>query len=108
MAAGRPIHDVRLGDDGPERQPARNALRTTDDIRLDAGVFDREHLAGSSHTALHFVDDEQDAMFVAERPQFAQELWRGDVIAAFALDRLDEDRGNLVWWCGAVEEVFQF
>ena len=55
-----------------------------------------EHLAGAPDSALHFVEDEQDSMLVAERAQSLQEAIGRHDVAAFALDRLDEHRSHFV------------
>ena len=48
-------------------------------------------LAGAADAALHFVDDEQDAVLVADAAQFLHEDGGRDHVAALALDGLDED-----------------
>ena len=45
--------------------------------------------------ALHFVGDEQDAVRVAERAQLGEPTGGRDDVAAFALDRFDEDRRDV-------------
>jgi hypothetical protein len=57
-------------------------------------VLDREQLPGAPEPRLHLVDDEHDAVLVADAPQPAHELDRGDDEAALALDRLDDERGH--------------
>ena len=95
------------GDDRAERHAAGDALGQADDVRLDAPVLDGEHLAGAAHAGLHFVGDQQDAVLVAQLAQLAMELRRRHEVAAFALDRLDEDRRHFVRRDRAVEEVFE-
>ncbi len=51
-----------------------------------------EHAAGAGDAGLDLVDDEQDAVLVADGAQFAQKVEGRDVEAALALDRLDDDR----------------
>ena len=60
-----------------------------------------QNLPGAADPALHLVGDEQDAVLVAELPQPGQEAGRRDDVAALALDRLDEDRRDLL----GVDEV---
>ena len=53
-------------------------------------------LPGAPHARLHFVDDEQDAVLRRQLAQPLQELIGRDDVAAFALNRLDDDRGDFV------------
>ena len=66
------------------------------DVRLDAGVLDREHPARPPHARLHFVRHEHDAVRRRERAQPLEELIRRHDVPALALDRLDDDGGDLV------------
>ena len=59
-------------------------------------MLDREHPPGPAHARLHFVDDEQHAVGAGQLAQPLQELVGRDDVAAFALNRLDEDRGDFV------------
>ena len=52
--------------------------------------------SGAAAARLHLVEDEQQLVFVRELSQAAQKTIRWDPNAAFALDRLDEDRACLV------------
>src|SRR5436190_19300814 len=49
-----------------------------------------------SHTALHFIEDEQEVVLVAETAQGLQKLASKMVVTALALDGLDDDRGDIV------------
>ena len=66
VTAGGPLV-VKLASraEGGEGKSARDALGHANDVGLDAGVLDREHLAGATETALHLVGDEQDAVLLA-------------------------------------------
>src|SRR4030095_9649121 len=48
-----------------------------------------------AHAALHFVEDEQDIVFVANRSQFLQPFAAEMIVTAFALDRLDNDGADV-------------
>src|SRR5262249_5590194 len=65
-------------------------------VGYGAEVIGRPQMAGAPHPGLHFVEDEQDAVLVADAAQPQEELWPGDDVAALALDGLDEDRGDLL------------
>jgi hypothetical protein len=54
-----------------------------------------EHLSGAPHPRLHLVDDEQDAVLVADAAQPVEELLRRGDVAALALHGLDDDAGHL-------------
>ncbi len=96
VRAGRPRHDIRPGRGDTERHARRDALRHRDHIRPDAGVLDREHLAGAPHPGLDFVGDEEDAMLLRDRAQALHELVGRHDVAALALNRLHDDRRDLV------------
>ncbi len=58
-------------------------------------MLDPEHPAGAGKAGLDLVGDQQHAVFVAQRAQGGHEAGRGLIEPAFALDRLDDDRGNV-------------
>src|SRR5438046_5703948 len=47
--------------------------------------------AGRAHPALHFIEDKEDVIFVADAPKRLQPFTAKMVIAAFTLDRLNDD-----------------
>src|SRR5215472_99375 len=51
--------------------------------------------AGGAHSALHFIEDQQDIVFVGDRSQFLQPFTAEMVVAALALDRLDNNGTNV-------------
>src|SRR5215471_16719056 len=57
-------------------------------------MLNREHLAGTSEAALDLIDNEQNAMLVADLAELAQEIEGRDVEAALALHRLDHHGGD--------------
>ena len=86
------------------RSPHDNAanlslLAEGDDVGFDAHVLDSPHLAGSAHAGLDFVGDQHEVVFVGQPPQFRKELRAEMIVAAFALDRFDDQRGDVVWMC---------
>jgi hypothetical protein len=77
-----------------QRHAGGNALRHANDVGLHAGVFNRKPFARAADATLHFVDHQQDAVLVADAPQFLHENGRSDDVSAFALNRLDENGGD--------------
>ena len=107
VRAGKPVHDFGAGDEGGERQAAGDALGYGDHVRGDAGVFDGPPLTGASHAGLDFVDDQQDAVLVADAAQFLEESRGRGKVSAFALDGFDDDGGALLGRnFGAEDPVF--
>src|SRR5947207_12686683 len=51
--------------------------------------------AGGTHAALHFVENQQDIVFVGNRSQFLQPFAAKMIVAPLALDRLDDNRANI-------------
>ena len=70
------------------------AMLTTSALQTE--VLAGEHLAGAAHARLHLVDDQQDAVLRRQLAQALQERRRRHDVAALALDRLDDDRGDFV------------
>src|SRR3972149_428684 len=66
------------------------------DVGREAEVLIGPHFSREPDTGLHLVDDEQELVLEGELPQFAQELRPKVIVAPFALDRLDDERRDLV------------
>ena len=62
---------------------------------MNAAVLISEETPGAADASLHLVEDQQNAMPVADLAQTAQEGGWDHPHAALALDRLDHDRGHL-------------
>ena len=90
------LHQRLLRDHHADRQARAEPLRERHDVRHDAEVLRGEHLAGAADARLHFVEDQQNAVPVAQRAQALQEAIRRHQVTALALDRLDQDRRDFV------------
>ena len=64
VCSRRPIHDVPSCDQCSQGHARCQTLCQTQNVRLDAPMFDGEHLARASHSGLHLVRDVQDAMLL--------------------------------------------
>src|SRR5579864_7820375 len=54
-------------------------------------MLDRPPLSRTPDPALHFIDDQHDAVTIADSPQFLHEDRRCDHVTTFALHRLDKN-----------------
>ena len=90
-----PLPASLVDEEGADRESAAERLGERHDVGLDAGTLIGEQLAGAAHAALHLVEDQQQAVLVAQRAQAAQEMVLRHAHATLALDRLDQDRGGL-------------
>ncbi len=92
--AARDLEDrVDLVDPRPGGDAAHlGLLGEGEDVRLDAEVLEGPPAAGGAEAGLHLVEDEQELVLVGELAQPAEELGAEVVVAALALDRLDDER----------------
>ena len=88
------VHDLGPAEHARERQAVGDRLRDADQVGLDARVLDPEEPAGAAEARLHLVDDQDDPVAVADRADTFDELGRRDDEPAFALHRLEHDRGD--------------
>ena len=86
------------GDHAAHREASCHTFGEGDDIRgHTTGEFlllEGEPAAGTSDAGLHFVDDEQRMMLVAQLPRLAYILGADRHDAGFALDEFHDDRGD--------------
>ena len=102
--AGGPLHDLVAGDQGGQREAARQTLAGGDDVGHDAVVLAGPHRAGSPDARLDLVHHEQDAVLVAQVAQRLQPAGGRNDVATLALDRLDEDGGDVAGLGHATEQ----
>ena len=96
MVAGpERLGDVGAGPARADRQTVAERLRHRDDVGADvAAVLEPEPAAGAPEPGLHLVDDEQRLALVAEPADRLEVAGRRGLHAAFALDRLEQDRAD--------------
>src|SRR5690606_10468432 len=80
--------ETRAGGDAADL----GLLGEGEDVGLDAEVLEAPPGAGGAEAGLHFVEDQQELVLVGQAPELAQELAAEVVVAALALDRLDDQR----------------
>src|SRR5215472_11248880 len=90
-----PVHDFGSRHRDPQRHAGSNAFGYGDDVRLNSGVFDRPPFSAASGSALNLIGHQQDSVLIADAAQLLHELVGRGQVAAFALNRLDEDGGAL-------------
>ena len=94
-AGGHALARFRRRQAGADRKAAAERLGQRHDVGRDAGVLIGEHVAGAADAGLYFVENQQQAVVVAQLAQRAQECMRHHPHAAFAHDRLDHDGGGI-------------
>ena len=68
-----------------------------DDVGLDAEGLVRPEHPGNADAALHLVEDQERVVFEGEGFEGLEKLGPEVMVAAFALDRLDKDAGDVVF-----------
>ena len=79
-----------------DREAVAQRLGGGDHVRHDAVIVSRERLARAADAALHFVEDQQRAGFVAALAQRREEFLAHVECAAHALHGLDDDRRRVL------------
>ena len=88
------IHHLGAADHRRNRKATGHRFGHGDEVRRDAALFHRKPGAGTPCAGLYLVNNQQNAVAVAQRAQALQQLWRRHMKAAFALHRLDDDGGD--------------
>ena len=89
------VEDLPGRQQGADRDvAARERLRQSDQVGLEAPVLGGEEAAGAAEAGLHLVRDEERAVPAAELLG-AREAVGGRDPDALALDRLEDERGNV-------------
>ena len=88
---GEGFGNVFAGADGSDRHAAAKGFRHGNDIRFDAVVHVGHDSTGTAPAALYFVQEEEQAFFIAQFAQACEEFFRCRMDTAFALYRFDHD-----------------
>lgn len=88
--------DAWLGAHDADREPAANAFAQRHDVGLDAPVLVRKVFSGPPAAGPDFIADEQEVMLITEGAELLEVVGVGHVDAAFALDRLGDNRDGFV------------
>ncbi len=80
----------------PPAMPPQRALERVMMSGVTPDGLVGEPVPGAAEAALHFVEDQQQAVLVGQLAEAGQEAVGRNPHAAFALDRLDHDGGRLV------------
>ena len=91
-----PCHHRFARDTCAQRQTRCNAFCRGDNIRFDAKVLDRPPFTGAPHTALYFICDQQDAIFITQFAQAQGKIHLAGRVSAFALDRFHKNASDLI------------
>ena len=65
-AGGHALGRLLGGETGSEREAAADRLGDGHDVRLDPGALIREQLAGAPDAGLHFIEQQQQALLIAQ------------------------------------------
>ena len=98
--------------DGADGQAARQRLGQGHDVGGNLVAHNRlvaPQRARAAHAALHLVEDQHGVVLVGQFPQALEELGRGHVDAALALDRLHDDGAHALVheFAGTVQVVVE-
>src|SRR5947208_15419098 len=88
------LHDAFLSHYQTDRQARAKALGQRHDIRLHIPVLTGKHLAAATYARLHFIENQQNAVPIAQLAQARQKSIGRYYVATLALNRLDQDGGD--------------
>src|SRR4029078_1144626 len=80
---------------GAERKTAADPFGNRHDVGRHAHMLIGEQRPGAGDAGLHLVENQHEAMLVAESAQSRKKTRRRNADAALTLDRLDQNAGRL-------------
>ncbi len=90
------VPEIRGGETCAERkESAAERLSQQQDVGFDSFMFASEEASGAAEARLHLVENKCSPMTRGKFPRPREIAGRRQVDAAFALDRLEEESGNL-------------
>ncbi len=101
LAGDEEFCDFGFGEHGADGEPPTDGLAERHDIRVNwlaVGGFEMlvaEPLACASAACPDFVEDEGNAVLVAELADLVDVVWRKEIDAALSLDGFEDDAGGL-------------
>ena len=93
---GPAIHDLRTTDARRDRKTARHGLPDANDVRHHARVFAGEPTSRPTKPRVNFIEDQQQAVVVAEPAQLRKKIIRRHDNATAPLNRLHNDRAEIL------------
>ena len=90
------VHELLATGDRCQRHAGGDPLGRGDQVGHHALVVAGEPRAGAAEARLDLIGDEHDAVGGRPLAQRREEAWRGNDEAALALDRLDQDGGQVL------------
>ncbi|MNF74278.1 hypothetical protein D3C84_563060 [compost metagenome] len=100
------VHVLGLAAHTGQREAASDGFGEGGQVGSNAHLFHGEESTGTASASLYFVSDQQDAVLVAQGTQTLHEFFRSDVETTFALNRLDDDRGDVFRLGVVLEDAF--
>ncbi|MNO88474.1 hypothetical protein D3C76_799240 [compost metagenome] len=99
------VHVFGLAAHTGQREAASDGFGEGGQVRRNAHLFHGEEGTGTASASLYFVSDQQDAVLVAQGTQASHELFRCNVETTFALDRLQDDRRDVLGFGVVLEDA---
>src|SRR5467141_1516973 len=101
------VHDFGAAGDRGDGHATAERLGHSDQIGLDAEMFGGEPFAGAGEAGLHFIGDEENAVFAADILEELEIIARRNDEAAFAKNGFGDDGSDGFRSDGTLEGIFE-